>query len=325
MTRRPAARRAASSTVARCSTGSPTISSIPSAIRCCRGASRARFDASLPVVAAGRRASRSTRFSRDFESKIIPGITHWNHPAFFGYFATSSSVPGILAEMLAATLDVKAMLWKTSPAATELEQVVTDWLRQMLGLERRLVRHHDRHRVDLVDARARRGARGAAGARDSRTRHGRAHGSAAAPRLLRRRTRIRRSTRRRSRSGLGLENVVQDRRRRRNFECGPTLLAAAIAADRAQRISAARLRRDRRHDEHGEHRSRAGDRGDLPARERLAARRRRVRRRARDRARVSATSSTAWSGADSLVVNPHKWLFTPFDCSVLYHQARRTC
>jgi aromatic-L-amino-acid decarboxylase len=70
----------------------------------------------------------------DFDSKIIPGITHWNHPAFFGYFATSSSVPGIIAEMLTATLDVKAMLWKTSPAATELEQVATDWLRQMLGL-----------------------------------------------------------------------------------------------------------------------------------------------------------------------------------------------
>src|SRR5512132_3065097 len=70
----------------------------------------------------------------DFDSKIVPGITHWNHPAFFGYFATSSSVPGIIAEMLTATLDVKAMLWKTSPAATELEQVATDWLRQMLGL-----------------------------------------------------------------------------------------------------------------------------------------------------------------------------------------------
>src|SRR5690349_15660329 len=70
----------------------------------------------------------------DFESKIIPGITHWNHPAFFGYFATSSSVPGMIAELLVSALDVKAMLWKTSPAATELEQVVTDWLRQMLGL-----------------------------------------------------------------------------------------------------------------------------------------------------------------------------------------------
>ncbi|HWH51597.1 MAG TPA: pyridoxal-dependent decarboxylase, partial [Gemmatimonadaceae bacterium] len=74
------------------------------------------------------------RILDDFERTIIPGITHWNHPAFFGYFATSSSVPGIVAEMLVAALDVKAMLWKTSPAATELEQVATDWLRQMLGL-----------------------------------------------------------------------------------------------------------------------------------------------------------------------------------------------
>src|SRR6185437_8715757 len=71
---------------------------------------------------------------RDFEAQIVPGITHWNHPGFFGYFATSSSVPGILGELLVAALDVKAMLWRTSPAATELEQVTTDWLRQMLGL-----------------------------------------------------------------------------------------------------------------------------------------------------------------------------------------------
>jgi aromatic-L-amino-acid decarboxylase len=71
----------------------------------------------------------------DFEKIIVPGLTHWNHPAFFGYFATSSSVPGIVAEMLSAAVDVKAMLWKTSPAATELEEVVVDWLRQMLGLD----------------------------------------------------------------------------------------------------------------------------------------------------------------------------------------------
>jgi len=71
----------------------------------------------------------------DFRTKIVPGLTHWNHPSCFAYFATSSSVPGILAEMLTATIEVKAMLWKTSPAATELEQLVTDWLRQMLGLD----------------------------------------------------------------------------------------------------------------------------------------------------------------------------------------------
>jgi aromatic-L-amino-acid decarboxylase len=71
----------------------------------------------------------------DFEEVIVPGLTHWNHPAFFGYFATSSSAPGIVAELLSAAVDVKAMLWKTSPAATELEEVVTDWLRQMLRLD----------------------------------------------------------------------------------------------------------------------------------------------------------------------------------------------
>src|SRR4051794_24562446 len=71
---------------------------------------------------------------RDFETKIVPGITHWNHPGFFGYFATSSSVPGIVAEMLTAALDVKAMLWRTAPPATKLQQLGTDWLRQMLGM-----------------------------------------------------------------------------------------------------------------------------------------------------------------------------------------------
>jgi aromatic-L-amino-acid/L-tryptophan decarboxylase len=71
----------------------------------------------------------------DFERVIAPALTHWNHPGFLGYFATSSSVPGIIAELLTAAVDVKAMLWKTSPAATELEQVVTNWLAQMLGLD----------------------------------------------------------------------------------------------------------------------------------------------------------------------------------------------
>jgi aromatic-L-amino-acid/L-tryptophan decarboxylase len=71
----------------------------------------------------------------DFEDLIAPALTHWNHPGFLGYFATSSSVPGIVAELLTAAVDVKAMLWKTSPAATELEQVVTEWLGQMLGLD----------------------------------------------------------------------------------------------------------------------------------------------------------------------------------------------
>jgi aromatic-L-amino-acid decarboxylase len=70
----------------------------------------------------------------DFRSKIVPAATHWNHPGFMAYFATSASGPGILGEMLAATLNMNGMLWKTSPAVVELEQVTLDWLRRWMGL-----------------------------------------------------------------------------------------------------------------------------------------------------------------------------------------------
>jgi aromatic-L-amino-acid decarboxylase len=70
----------------------------------------------------------------DFRDVVLPGITHWNHPAFFAYFSISGSGPGILGEMLAAALNVNAMVWRSSPAATELEEVATDWLRQLVGL-----------------------------------------------------------------------------------------------------------------------------------------------------------------------------------------------
>lgn len=70
----------------------------------------------------------------DFEDILLPGITHWNHPGFFAYFGITGSGPGILGELLMAALNVNAMLWRTSPAATELEEVTLDWLRQMLGL-----------------------------------------------------------------------------------------------------------------------------------------------------------------------------------------------
>jgi aromatic-L-amino-acid/L-tryptophan decarboxylase len=70
----------------------------------------------------------------DFERIIVPATTHWNHPRFFAYFATSAAPAAIAAEALAATLDVKAMLWRTSPAATELEDVTMRWLGRLLGL-----------------------------------------------------------------------------------------------------------------------------------------------------------------------------------------------
>jgi aromatic-L-amino-acid decarboxylase len=70
----------------------------------------------------------------DFKDKIFPGLTLWNHPRFFGYFATSAPPASILAEFLCAAMNVNLMLWRTSPAATELEQVTLNWLRQWLGL-----------------------------------------------------------------------------------------------------------------------------------------------------------------------------------------------
>jgi aromatic-L-amino-acid decarboxylase len=71
---------------------------------------------------------------RDFERVIVPALTHWNHPGFFAYFAISASEPGILAEFLSAALNQQAMLWRTSPAATELEEVALGWLRRLIGL-----------------------------------------------------------------------------------------------------------------------------------------------------------------------------------------------
>ena len=70
----------------------------------------------------------------DVDHLIMPGITHWNGPGFMAYFGATGSGPAILGEMLSSALNVNAMLWQTSPAATELEQVTLNWLRQMLGL-----------------------------------------------------------------------------------------------------------------------------------------------------------------------------------------------
>ena len=71
---------------------------------------------------------------QDFERHIVPAVTHWNHPGFMAYFANTASPPGILGEMLAAGLNANGILWKSSPAVTELEQVVLSWLRQWMGL-----------------------------------------------------------------------------------------------------------------------------------------------------------------------------------------------
>jgi aromatic-L-amino-acid decarboxylase len=70
----------------------------------------------------------------DFERILVPGLTHWNHPGFLAYFPITGSAPGALAEFLSAALNQQAMLWRTSPAATELEDVALGWLRKLIGL-----------------------------------------------------------------------------------------------------------------------------------------------------------------------------------------------
>jgi aromatic-L-amino-acid decarboxylase len=104
--------------------------------------------ASMPVlaqVAPGEIRSRLPRHApeegepfrdvlRDLDDVLLPGVTHWQHPRFFAYFATSAAEPAILAEMLAATLNSVAILWRTAPASTELEGVVLDWTAELLGL-----------------------------------------------------------------------------------------------------------------------------------------------------------------------------------------------
>src|SRR5688572_2771574 len=87
----------------------------------------------LPSVAPEHGESFEAIFG-DVERILVPALTHWNHPGFFGYFAITASAPGVLAEFLSAALNQQAMLWRTSPAATELEEVSLGWLRALLGL-----------------------------------------------------------------------------------------------------------------------------------------------------------------------------------------------
>jgi len=94
------------------------------------GEIRASFPAHPPRE-GGRLDEALAALDRD----VLPGITHWNHPSFFAYFPSNTSYASILADLVASGLGVQGMSWQTSPAATELEEVVMDWLRQMIGLD----------------------------------------------------------------------------------------------------------------------------------------------------------------------------------------------
>jgi len=228
---------------------------------------------------------------RDLDEVLLPGITHWNHPRFFAYFAVSGSEPGILAEFLTAALNVNAMLWRTSPAATELEELAVDWLRQLLGLPDGLHGH-------IEDTASTSTLAALTAARHLRptgvvlcSEH--AHSSVdKAARLL----------------GLPLRKVVADAEFRLRLDA----LAAALAEAEAAAVVATV----------GTTSSTSVD--PVPEIAGLC-----------ERAGAWLHVDTAYAGpaavceehrwalagaerADSLVVNPHKWLFTPIDCSVLY-------
>jgi aromatic-L-amino-acid decarboxylase len=91
------------------------------------------IQSALPAEAPERGESFDQILS-DFERVLMPGITHWNHPGFLAYFAITGSGPGVLADLISSALNVQAMLWRTSPAATELEEVTLAWLRQLMRL-----------------------------------------------------------------------------------------------------------------------------------------------------------------------------------------------
>ena len=251
----------------------------------------------------------------DFETKILPGVTHWNHPGFFAYFSISSSIPGILAELLIAALDVNAMLWKTSPAATELEQLTMDWLRQLLGLgDGWFGIINDTASISTMLA--------LAAAREAKPELAiRARGMAGRPELPV--LRVYCSEHAHSSVdkgaltiGLGLDNVVKIAADDR-FSMRPDRLEAAIAADRASgylplacvatvgTTSTASI-------------------DPVPAIAGICRRERlwlHVDGSYGGVAAVSPRFRHVLAGtelADSLVVNPHKWLFTPIDCSALY-------
>ena len=105
------------------------LESLPVMSRVKPGEIRARFPAGPPASGGGLPEAIAA-----LDELVLPGITHWNHPSFFAYFPSNTSFASVLADLVCAGLGAQGMSWQTSPAATEVEEVVMDWLRQMVGL-----------------------------------------------------------------------------------------------------------------------------------------------------------------------------------------------
>jgi aromatic-L-amino-acid decarboxylase len=250
----------------------------------------------------------------DFERVLVPGLTHWNHPGFFAYFAITGSAPGVLAEFLSAALNQQAMLWRTSPAATELETVSLGWLRQLIGLP-------DVFEGVIYDTASIATMHALVAAREAAVPDVRARGLAGrseVPPL-----RIYCSDQAHSASdksviaiGLGLEalrKIPSDA----EYRMRPDALADAIAADRASGVLPIAVVATV-----GTTSTTSVDPvsaiADICARERLWLH---VDAAYAGIAAMLPSHAHFLRGverADSFVVNPHKWLFTPFDLSAFY-------
>jgi aromatic-L-amino-acid decarboxylase len=249
----------------------------------------------------------------DYLRLIEPNATGWQHPGFFAYFASTASGPGILGEMLTAAISQNPMLWRTSPAGTELEQVVVDWLRQALGLPAAfdglltdtastsslIALAAARQAADLDAA-----AAGIAGREDVPAL--RVYASEEAHSSIEKACMT---------LGLGRSSLIRIPTNER-FELRPDALGTAIAADRAAGHRPIAIVATV-----GTTSSTSVDPvaaiADIAAREGLWLH--------VDAAYAGAvaidpglrTPFNGWDRADSIVVNPHKWLWTPVDASLL--------
>jgi aromatic-L-amino-acid/L-tryptophan decarboxylase len=250
----------------------------------------------------------------DFERVIVPALTHWNHPGFFAYFAITASEPGILAEFLSAALNQQAMLWRTSPAATELEEVVLDWLRQLMGLPAGF-------EGVIYDTASVATLHGLAAAREAVVPDVRRAGLAGRPDVGRMRVYCSEHAHSSVDKAVILLGLGHESLRRipadASFSLDVRALDAAIVDDRAAGLTPVAVVATV-----GTTSMTSADPVDAVAemcgREGLwlhvdAA-----------YAGVAAIIPehrhhfTGWERADSIVVNPHKWLFTPFDLSAFY-------
>lgn len=265
-------------------------------------------------AAPPREAESADALLTDFKNLIEPNVTHWNHPGFMAYFAITGSAPGILAEALTAALNVNAMLWRTGPAPTELEETCCDWLRQMLDLPPEF-RGHINDTASIASLLAIAAAR-----QQQRDLNIREHGMAGRgdlPALTVYCSEHAHSSIDKAMItlGLGLSNlrkIPADAA----YRMQSAALAAAIAADRAAGRRPIAIV------------ATAGTTSVAsidPLREIAAIAR-------REKLWYHVDAAYAGSAAicpeyrklldglelaDSIVVNPHKWLFTPVDCSVL--------